>query len=114
MIHFLSKTKKKILFPPGLQGADRIYATNQEMPLTKNETKKKMKLKKNMKRKKKKTKCHHSPCLQGADRIDLSDIHHTAQALQGLAAALAHLAVPTHHDLLATEHHVCGTLQAAE
>ena len=50
--------------------------------------------------------------LQGADGVDLGDPHLGRQGLQGLGAALAHVAVAAHHRHLAGDHHVRGPLDA--
>ncbi len=46
--------------------------------------------------------------------VDLGDHHAGALALEGLAAALAHVAVAEHHGHLAAEHHVGGAVEAVD
>jgi len=45
--------------------------------------------------------------LQGADGVDFGDVNNAAEALERLAAALAHLAVAADDNLLAAKHHIC-------
>lgn len=52
------------------------------------------------------------PGLQCAYRVDLSDIHDAAQALESLAASLSDLPVTTYHHLLSSKHDVSGSFQA--
>lgn len=53
-------------------------------------------------------------CLEGVDGVDLGDDDSGAEAAQGLGAALAHIAVPCHHGHLASNHDICGTLDAID
>ena len=52
--------------------------------------------------------------LQSADRIHFSDANGGPEAAQGLGRALAHIAVAHDQGLLASHHHIGGTLDAVD
>lgn len=48
--------------------------------------------------------------LQGIDGVHLSDDDAGTEPSQGLNTALTHVTVARHHGHLASDHHICGTL----
>lgn len=53
-------------------------------------------------------------CLECVDGIDFGDDDSGSEAPQGLGAALAHVPVSCHHCHLASNHDICGTLDAID